>query len=91
MIARALRSSYPGTYTGDDVDGTLYVTVEGDRVVMASRGMAATELIPQGVADTFRVSFFVVRFHYDDAGRVSHLTLDASRVAGMRYVRQPDL
>jgi len=72
------------------VDVTLYVTVAGDRVVMASRGLAATELIPQREKDTFRVSDYVVRFHRDDAGRVAHLTLDASRVEGIRYSRQPD-
>lgn len=85
----ALRS-YPGTYAGDDVDGTLYVTVEGDRVRMASRGLAATELVPQGQADTFRIPTYAVRFHRDGAGRVTHLTLDATRVAGMRYSREPD-
>jgi hypothetical protein len=83
--------TYPGTYTGDDVDVTLYVTVEGDRVVMASRGMAATELVPQGEADTFPVTHYIVRFHRDDAGRITHLTLDATRVKGMRYSRQPAL
>ena len=81
--------SYPGTYTGDDVDVTLYVTVEGDRVVMASRGMAAAELVPQDEEDTFRVSLFAVRFQRDRAGRVTHLTLDATRVQGMRYSREP--
>ena len=85
----ALRS-YPGTYAGDDVDVTLYVTVAGDRVLMASRGMAASELDPHGQADTFRIPTYAVRFHRDDGGRVTHLTLDATRVAGMRYSRQPD-
>lgn len=80
--------AYPGTYTGDDVDVTLYVTVEGDRVVMASRGMAATALAPQEEPDTFRIPVYVVRFHRDAAGRVTHLTLDANRVKGMRYTRQ---
>lgn len=82
-------SAYPGTYTGDDVDVTFYVTVAGDRVVMASRGMAATELAPQDQPDTFRISDYVVRFHRDNTGHVTHLTLDATRVKGMRYTRQP--
>lgn len=56
---------------------------------MASRGLAATELIPQEEEDTFRVLIRVDRFHRDDAGRLMHLTLDASRVQGMRHSREP--
>jgi hypothetical protein len=84
--------AYAGTYVGDDVDVTLYVTVEGDRVVMASRGMAATELDPHEEAGTFRIPFYAsttIRFDRDDTGRATHLTLDTSRVKGMRYTRQP--
>ncbi len=31
----------------------------------------------------------VVRFHRDEAGCVTHLTLDATRVKGLRYTRRP--
>ena len=82
--------AYPGTYTGDDVDVTLYVTLEDDRVVMASRGMATTELAPQEQPDTFRIPGYLVRFHHNEAGRITQLTLDATRVKGMRYTRQQD-
>jgi hypothetical protein len=84
--AAALRS-YPGVYVGDDVEVTLYITVSGDDVVMAARGLSATRLEPTPVPDQFAMTDYHVAFHCDEAGKVTHLTLDASRVKAMRFKR----
>ncbi len=79
---------YAGTYVGDSVDATLHVIVQGDRAMIAGRGLPLTELQPATAADAFRFSIYVARFQRDAAGRVTHLTLDAARVANMRYTRR---
>ena len=79
--------AFVGTYVGDAAEATLHVTVHGDRAMIATRGLAATELQPQQEADTFRFDIYVVRFGRDPSGGVTHLTLDASRVKGSRYTR----
>jgi len=89
--AAEILQTYPGTYLGDDVDVTLYVTLSGERILMASRGLPATALEPTHVPDRFHLSLWAssygVTFHRDGAGDVTHLTLDATRVKGMRYTR----
>jgi hypothetical protein len=79
---------YVGAYEGERVEGTLHVTVDGDRLMIAARGLAPIELAPAKDADTFRVPDYLVRFSRDAGGRVSHVTFDARRVQGMRYARQ---
>jgi len=86
--AAALRA-YAGTYVGDAVDATLHVTVQGDRAMIAARGLPATALQPEMAADALRFSVHVARFQRDAARRVTHLNLDASRGQGMRYTRRP--
>jgi CubicO group peptidase (beta-lactamase class C family) len=87
----AMLRSYPGVYLGVDVDVTLYVTVSGERVLMAGRGLAANALEPARVPDKFDLSLWAsgydVTFHRDSAGDVTHLTLDATRVKGLRFTR----
>lgn len=86
--AAALRA-YAGRYVGDEVDATLHVTLRADTVMIAARGLPPTEMQPEPAPDAFRFSIYVARFQRDAAGRVTHLTLDASRVEGMRYTRRP--
>ena len=86
--AAALRA-YAGTYVGDAVDATLHVTVQGDRAMIAARGLPPTALQPEMAADAFRFSVYVARCQRDAARRVTHLTMDASRGQGMRYTRRP--
>ncbi len=83
-----MQQSYVGAYDGERVEGTLYVTVDSGRVMLAARGLAPLELAPTTEADVFRVPDYTLRFTRDAAGRVTHLTLDARRVQGMRYARQ---
>ena len=72
---------------GDSVDATLHVIVQGDRAMIAARGLPLTELQPATAADEFRFDIYVARFQRNTAGRVTHLTLDATRVKDMRYTR----
>jgi CubicO group peptidase (beta-lactamase class C family) len=88
LASAATLRAYLGTYVGDSVDATLHVTMQGDRAVIAGRGLPPTELQPDTAADTFRFSIYIARFQRNTAGRVTHLTLDASRVASMRYTRR---
>jgi len=80
--------AYAGTYVGDSVDATLHVIVQGDRAMIAGRGLPLTELQPATAADAFRFDIYVARFQRNAAGRVTHLTLDATRVKDMRYTRR---
>ena len=79
---------YAGTYVGDSIEATLHVSIEGERVIIAARGLQRTELQPHLDADSFRFSYYVARFQRDAAGAVTHLTLDATRVKNMRYTRR---
>lgn len=82
-------AEYSGTYVGEDVDATLYVRVEGDRVLMATRGLAESAMEPEGKPDHFgKWEIYRPRFERDAADRVVALVLDATRVKGMRYKRQ---
>lgn len=83
----AALESYPGVYIGDDVEITLYVSVADGAVVIAGRGLAATALDPTPLPDHFDIEDYGVVFHRDAAGNVTHLTLEATRVKGMRLTR----
>jgi CubicO group peptidase (beta-lactamase class C family) len=86
--AKAL-TGYPGRYVGDDVDVTLDVRVDGDRVLVASRGLAESALAPSEKPDHFQgPDVYATRFERDASGRVVGLILDASRVKGMRFTRR---
>ena len=88
--ARAL-TSYPGTYIGENVDITLYITTDKDRVIIAGRGLPATALTPTREMDHFQLSGFSsnygLSFLRDDGGRVIGISLDAARVRGMHFLR----
>lgn len=86
--AATLRT-YPGRYVGDDVELVFHVRVDGDRVLMSSRGFAESPLSPEDRPDLFRLpDAYTARFERDGAGRVVAVVLDSSRVKGMRFVRQ---
>lgn len=81
-------STYPGTYVGEAVDATLYVRVDGGRVLVSGRGMAETALEPVDAVDGFRgPDIYHTRFERDGRGRVNALVLDANRVKGIRFIR----
>ena len=83
----AALQSYPGVYVGDDVDITLYISVSGDSVRIASRGLPVTTLQPTRQPDQFEIEDYGVVFHRDDTGSVTDLTLEATRVSGIRFTR----
>jgi hypothetical protein len=85
----ATLAEYAGTYVGEDVDATLHVRVDGDRLLMATRGRAEIALAPEGKPDHFdKWDIYKTRFERDASGRVVAVVLDATRVKGMRYKRQ---
>ena len=88
IVSPAALRAYVGTYVGDAVDATLYVTVQGGRAMIAARGLPLTALQPELSNDVFRFSFYVARFQRNTAGAVTHLALDATRVKDMRYTRR---
>lgn len=86
---RATLSQYSGTYVGDDVDATLHVRVEGDRLLMATRRRPESAMAPEGKPDHFgKWDIYMPRFERDASGRVVALVLDATRVKGMRYTKR---
>ena len=84
----AALQSFAGTYVGDAVDNTLYVHRIADRLMVSAHALAPTELKVGPNRDTFLFTDYVARFQRNAAGRVTHLTLDARRVKGMRYTKQ---
>ena len=85
----ATLAAYAGTYLGDDVDATLYVRVEGDRVLISTRGRAESATAPEGKPDHFgKWDIYKPHFERDASGRVAAVVLDATRVMGLRYKRQ---
>lgn len=82
-------AAYAGTYIGEDVDATMYVRVEGDRVLMATRGRPESAMAPERKPDHFgKWDIYMPRFERDASGRVVALVLDATRVKGMRYTKK---
>lgn len=82
-------AAYPGVYVGEKVDITLHVRGEGDRLLVAARGLLESQLAPGAGRDAFSFpADYSVRFERDRAGKVVALTLDAARVEGIRLIRQ---
>lgn len=85
----ATLTEYAGTYVGDDVDATLHVRVDGDRLLMATRRRPESALAPEATPDHFdKWDIYKTRFERDANGRVVALILDAGRVKGMRYTKR---
>jgi hypothetical protein len=81
-------AAYAGTYVGEAVEATLYVRADGERVLVAGRGLAETALEPGDAIDGFRgPDIYHARFERDAGGRVVALVLDATRVKGIRFTR----
>ena len=83
----AMRQSYSGAYVSDKLDLVLFVSVDADRVRIAGRGLPMTEMSPMR-EDAFEIPDYRVLFHRDARGQVTHLTLNSTRVGGMRYTRR---
>ena len=82
-------AEYAGTYVGDDVDATLYVRVEGDRVLMSTRGRAEIGMEPDRKPDHFgKWDIYMPRFERNASGQVTAVVLDATRVKGIRYSKK---
>lgn len=82
-------AAYAGTYEGEAVEGTLYVRVDGEQVLVAGRGLAEAALEPIDTIDAFRgPDVYHTRFERDDRGQVIALVLDATRVKGIRFTRR---
>lgn len=82
-------AQYPGVYVGEEVDATLYVRVEGDQVLMATRGRAESAMAADDKPDHFgKWDIYMPRFERDASGRVVALVLDATRVKGIRYTKK---
>src|SRR3990167_8298270 len=54
-LSADILGSYPGTYVGDDVELVIHVRADGDRILLATRGMVEAELSHQGKPDAFRL------------------------------------
>lgn len=79
--------SYPGAYVSEELDLVLHVSVDADRVLIAGRGLPVTQMSPMR-EDAFEIPDYRVLFHRDARGRITHLTLNSTRVRDMRYTRR---
>lgn len=81
-------SEYSGVYTGDKVELTLHVRLGGERLLIATSGLAESPLRLEGKPDRFRLPFiYKAKFERDATGRVVAVVLDASRVQGIRFTK----
>ena len=84
------RRQIAGTYVGENVELVLHVSDNGSGLVIAGRGLPETALVPADRQDRFeRVEIFEVRFERDASGAATNMVLDATRVKGIRFTRQP--
>jgi len=82
--------AYSGVYTGDNVEVTLHVRLDGERLLIATSGLAEAPLSPDGEPDRFRLpALYKARFERDGNGHVVAVVLDATRVQGIRFTRMP--
>ena len=77
-----------GTYTSDEIETTLTVSVRDDGLVVTRRPDATFKLLPL-YADAFRAGQLgTIIFRRDAAGRVVGLTVAEDRVWDLRFTRQ---
>jgi CubicO group peptidase (beta-lactamase class C family) len=78
---------YTGQYASDEIDSTLTVTADGQRLMLkrdADVDRAAMQPVSPG---TFRVHDMTIRFERGPDGAVASLVVDAGRVRGIRFAR----
>lgn len=77
-----------GTYFNDEVEATLAVTVEGEKLVIKRRPNLSTPLTPV-YADAFSGGLGWIVFRRDAAGRVVGLSVSQERMWDLPFTRQP--
>jgi CubicO group peptidase (beta-lactamase class C family) len=81
-------NDYPGVYTGDKVELTLHVRLDGERLLIATAGLAESPLRLESEPDRFRLPYiYKAQFERDATGRVVAVVLDASRIQGIRFTK----
>jgi CubicO group peptidase (beta-lactamase class C family) len=78
-----------GYYVSDEIETTLNLVVEGDRLVIRRRPDSAVRLTPV-YADGFSSALGWVIFRRDRSGRVDGLSVSQDRVWDLRFTRQPE-
>ena len=79
-----------GRYVSDEIETTLIVAVDGDRLVLRRRPdseIALTPVFPDG----FSSPLGWIVFHRDAAGRPTGLSVSQDRVWDLRFTRQADV
>ena len=80
--------AFAGRYVSEEIETTLEVAVDGDRLVLARRPDSAVALRPF-YADGFASPLGWVSFHRDGSRRVVSLSVSQDRVWDLRFTRQP--
>lgn len=77
-----------GRYFSDELDLTVNVAVDGDRLVV-NRGPAGTMQLTPVFPDGFQSGAGWVVIRRDDSGRVTGFSVNQERVWDLRFTRQP--
>lgn len=81
-------SEYAGVYFGERVEVVLHIRADEEGLMLASSGFAESQLSPEQTPDHFRlINRDAARFERDGGGRVVAVTLDSTRVKGIRFTR----
>jgi hypothetical protein len=78
-----------GRYVSDEIETTLTVVVDGDRLVLRRRPDSEIVLTPV-YPDGFSSPLGSIVFQRDAAGRSIGLSVSQDRVWDLRFIRQPD-
>jgi CubicO group peptidase (beta-lactamase class C family) len=79
---------FAGRYTSEEIETTVIVQVDGDRLVVKRRPDATTPLTPV-YADAFTFPAGTITFRRDSNGRIDALSVSQDRVWDLRFTRLP--
>jgi hypothetical protein len=80
-------AEYAGTYFSPDLEISFTTKVENGRLILYRRPDLNLPLVPI-YTDAFRGPVGLIRFHRDASGRITELSIGASRVYDLRATRQ---
>jgi CubicO group peptidase (beta-lactamase class C family) len=80
--------AFAGVYRSDEIDLLYRVTLK-DGTLRVERLKAAPVPLEPLVRDTFRAQFGIVRFTRDNAGAVTGCIIEAGRIRGLTFWKEP--
>ena len=87
LVSATDGAEYVGTYRSGELDATWTLVVEGEQLVL--RNNVNRNVIRRAASDVLSAGNLTLRFTRDASRRITGFSLDAGRVRGIRFERQP--